>query len=131
MEEEGSSPRISTVYDHPDCRTAVCHRRAFGVWLRGSIYHFRVRVPHDLRSAFGRTHLSRSLRTDSLTVANRLAARCALEAAASFDRARQTSTPALLGEVAPTARTQVTFGELCNRYLDDPTADRTNKSTHA
>jgi hypothetical protein len=59
------------------------------MWRRGAIYQFRIRVPNDLQAIMGRTHLSRSLKTDQLTLANRLAARCALEAAATFDRARQ------------------------------------------
>jgi hypothetical protein len=108
----------------------VYHTRGFGVWRRGSIYQFRVRAPHDVRAVLGRTHLSRSLRADSRTVANRLAARCALEAAASFDRARQSPTTMLLGEVSPSAIESVTFDELYSRYLDDPTAYRSSKSVH-
>lgn len=43
---------------------------------RGGIYHWRIRVPADLvRRLGGRTHLSRSLRTASLSVARTLA-RC-------------------------------------------------------
>jgi hypothetical protein len=120
-------------YHDLPCRTVVYHRRGFGVCRRGTIYQFRVRVPHDVRAIIGRTHLSRSLKTDSLTVANRLAARCALEAAALFDRARRSPTTKLLGEVTsnPPRGLTVTFEELCGRYLDDPTAARSSKSLHA
>ncbi len=51
---------------------------------RGRIYQFRTRVPKDVRDIIGMSHLSRSLRTDSLSVANRLGAQCALEAVAMF-----------------------------------------------
>jgi len=109
------------------------------VWRRGSIYQFRIRVPNDLQAIIGRTHLSRSLKTDSLTLANRLAARCALEATATFDRARRLQPTAVLGEIecAPTVASSsprtasVTFDELRNRYLSDPTSSRTSKSLHA
>ena len=119
--------------DDPHCRTEVYHRRFPGVWRRGSIYQFRMRVPHDVRESVGRSHLSRSLKTDSLTVANRLAAQCSLEAAASFSRVPQTSTVALLTGIAdqPNQSASLTFEGLCSRYLDDPTASRTSKSVNA
>ena len=131
--EVGSNPRSYVGGDDAKCRTGVYHRRGFGVWVRGTVYQFRVRVPHDLRDALGRTHLSRSLKTDSLTVANRRAAMCALEASASFDRARQLPTTKLLGEIAPklAEHSSVTFEELCRRYVADPTASRTSKSLHS
>ena len=73
----------------PKCRTAVSHTRAYGVWRWGLIYQFRIRVSNDLQAIMGRTHLSSSLNTDSLTLANRLAARCALEAMATSSRSRE------------------------------------------
>jgi integrase len=110
----------------------VYHSRGFGVWRRGLIYQFRVRVPHDVRAVIGRTHISRSLKTDSLTVANRLAAQCALEATATFNRARQAATVNLLEGINCAATEQtVSFEELCARYLSDPAASRTAKSLHA
>ena len=92
-----------------------------------------MRVPRDIRDVVGRTHLSRSLKTDSLTVANRLAARFALEAAETFDLARQQPSAKLLGDVAtnPRVSPSINFAELCARYLDDPTASRSVKSLHA
>ena len=33
----------------PNCRASVSHRRHVGLWRRGAIYQYRVRVPADLR----------------------------------------------------------------------------------
>jgi hypothetical protein len=53
--------------------TRLGHKRSTrGLSLRGSVYQFRVRVPADLRKALERTHVKRSLRTDSLALAIRL-----------------------------------------------------------
>lgn len=116
-----------------DRHTKVRHKRGFGVAIRGQIYQFRIRVPKDVRDVIGKTHLSRSLRTDSLTVANRLAARCAIEATAIFEEARSSSalntqSVVLNGFQGVTA---ISFDELCRGYLDDPTSSRTEKSLHA
>jgi hypothetical protein len=59
------------------------------LWLRGSIFQFRVRVPIDLREAFGRDDLSRSLGTDSLSLAIRLARKCAAEIEVLFEEKRR------------------------------------------
>lgn len=67
---------------------------------RGRIYQFRIRVPKDVRDVIGKSHLSRSLRTDPLTVANRLGAQCALEAAAMFADARGGTVSTSLGNRA-------------------------------
>lgn len=56
-----------------DCSTRSSHQRSSrGVWRRGSVYQFRVKVPVDLRDALGREHVNRSLRTDSRSLAIRL-----------------------------------------------------------
>jgi hypothetical protein len=56
-----------------DCHTRSSHQRsARGLWLRGSVWQFRVKVPVDLRQALGRVDLNRSLRTDSRSLAIRL-----------------------------------------------------------
>ena len=114
-------------------RTKVRHTRGSGVALRGQIYQFRIRVPKDVRDVIGKKHLSRSLRTDSLTVANRLAVRCAIEATAIFEEARS-SSPSNMPRVVLNGFQDVvvvSFGELCRGYLDDPTSSRTEKSLHA
>ncbi len=112
------------------CITLVHHNRVYGVWRRGTIYQFRIRVPRDVRDLIGRTHLGRSLKTDSFREAQRLAARCALEASSAFDAARQRESVNLLGAVVtePAPRSIIRFEELCDLYLCDPTSPRTSKS---
>jgi hypothetical protein len=72
-----------------------------------------------------------------LTLANRLAARCALEAAATFDRARHVPTTPVLGDIARAAAdvgnntASVTLDELCIRYFSNPTSSRTSKTRRA
>ncbi|WP_431357982.1 DUF6538 domain-containing protein [Sphingomonas glacialis] len=51
----------------------VLHKRHCGLWRRGAVYQYRVRVPADLKSVVGATQIDRSLRTTSFTVASRLA----------------------------------------------------------
>jgi len=61
-------PKVgSTVSDHliipaPNCSTVVSHKRFSGLWRRGAIYQYRVRVPTNLRQTIGATHVNRSLR---------------------------------------------------------------------
>jgi hypothetical protein len=43
-----------------------------GLSLRGNVYQFRIRVPADLRAVMGCSHVKRSLRTDSRSLAIRL-----------------------------------------------------------
>ena len=100
------------------CRTAVSHKRSIGVWLRGSIYQFRIRVPNDVRGVVRKSHLSRSLKTDSLTLANRLAAKLAIEAEALFDGARGETPKTLIGKLKRDAHVEavgLSFEELCER----------------
>ena len=51
------------------------NRLGRGLSLRGATYQFRVRVPVELRDAIGSSHVKRSLRTDSLSLAIRLSRR--------------------------------------------------------
>lgn len=92
-----------------------------------------MRVPQDVRDIIGKSHLSRSLRTDSLTVANRLGAQCALEAAALFADARGGTVSASLLVVPMSVQKSagIGFEELRSLYLDDSTASRTAKTQHA
>ena len=49
--------------------TRLGHKRSVrGLSLRGSIHQFRVRVPVDVRDGIGRSHVKRSLGTDSLSL---------------------------------------------------------------
>jgi hypothetical protein len=57
--------------------------------LRGSIYQFRVKVPVDLREALGCVHVNRSLRTDSPSLAIRLARKVSFEMDAMFEATRR------------------------------------------
>ncbi|WP_420708932.1 DUF6538 domain-containing protein [Erythrobacter sp. WG] len=83
-----------TLSDRSKNRRADCHTRlpynppARGVWLRGAIYQFRVRVPADLRDALGCVHVDRSLRTDSRSLAVRLSRKVAAEVDAIFEAKR-------------------------------------------
>ncbi|WP_443026123.1 MULTISPECIES: DUF6538 domain-containing protein [unclassified Sphingomonas] len=75
--------------DRPNCRTRVSHRWPSGVWRRGAMFQYRVRVPSDLRQVIGSSHISRSLGTASLTVARRLAKVVAFQIDERFDAARK------------------------------------------
>lgn len=57
----------------------------------GITYHFRRRVPDDLRPSFGKNYLTRSLMTDSRRQAMKLARVAAAETDALFDRLRAMS----------------------------------------
>jgi len=64
-------------------------RRPTGLWLRGTVYQYRVRVPVELRERLGQSHVNRSLRTSSYTDAVREARRVAFEIEEMFDTARR------------------------------------------
>lgn len=73
-----------------DCSTRSSYQpSARGLWLRGAIYQFRVKVPVDLRDALGCVHVNRSLRTDSRSLAIRLARKAAFEIDAMFEATRR------------------------------------------
>ncbi|WP_407938351.1 DUF6538 domain-containing protein [Novosphingobium barchaimii] len=42
-----------------------------GLWRRGTIFQYRVRVPADVATVLGRSHISRSLNTSSMRDARR------------------------------------------------------------
>ncbi|MGE4304514.1 MAG: DUF6538 domain-containing protein [Novosphingobium sp.] len=66
------------------------HKRSIrGLYQRGSIYQFRVRVPVDLRNVIAHSHLKRSLRTGCRSLAIRLSRKVAAEIEASFEEARR------------------------------------------
>jgi len=66
--------------------TGLDHKRSTsGLSLRGSVYQFRVRVPVDLRAVIGRSHVKRSLRTDSPSLAVRLSRKVASDVEAMFE----------------------------------------------
>lgn len=140
--EPSSSCSDGSVSYALNCRTQVSHRRPSGVWRRGAVYQYRVRVPQDLCSLVGRAHINRSLGTTSITVARRLARGVAYGIEQQFDEARKTGVwriasivarSATLGTVegkhqAPSNRSSMGMAELCELYLNDPTMQRSPKS---
>ena len=52
------------------------------------MYQFRVRVPADLRTVLGSSHVKRSLRTDSRSLAIKLSRKVAAEIDAMFEAKR-------------------------------------------
>jgi len=60
--------------------TNVGHKRwPRGLFVRGSTFQFRVRVPADLQAVMGCSHVKRSLRTDSPSMAVKLGRQAASE----------------------------------------------------
>lgn len=73
-----------------NCDPRLSHKRSIrGLWRRGSVYQFRMRVPHDLRDKVQQDHVNRSLKTDSLSLAMRLARKIGAEIEAMFEDIRR------------------------------------------
>ncbi|WP_152639801.1 DUF6538 domain-containing protein [Sphingobium bisphenolivorans] len=121
----------------------MSHRRHCGLWRRGAVYQYRVRVPVDLIDRIGRTHINRSLKTASFSVATRLIRKVAFEIEAYFDqtsvieggtvlptvepRTERIVSP-IVPDIAPSVPAALTLAEISERYLNDPTSARTAKS---
>jgi len=84
-----------------NCDTQVSHRRHCELWRRGAVYQYRVRVPHNLVDRMGRTHINRSLKTPSFSVALRLVRKVAFEIEAYFDEASVIGGGSVLPTVEP------------------------------
>ncbi len=129
--------------------TGVGHNRsARGLSRRGSLYQFRVRVPADLRAVLGSTHVKRSLRTDSRSLAIRLSRKVAAEIDAMFEAKRLEIGLAVEGRLLPSAsppatvektierRSEkasaqtmgLTLSQVYDRYLADPTKRRSART---
>ncbi|WP_366409656.1 DUF6538 domain-containing protein [Novosphingobium sp. 17-62-19] len=129
--------------------TRLGHERSVrGLSLRGSIYQFRVRVPVDLRDAIGRSHVKRSLGTDSLALAIQLSRQVAAEIDAMFEQKRHEiglphDSRLILGSIASTTVISTiqprpvqapapisgsTLSEVYDRYLQDPTKRRSDRT---
>ncbi len=135
--------------------TRLGHKRSVrGLSLRGSIYQFRVRVPLDLRASFGKSHVKRSLCTDSLSLAIRLARKAEFEIDAMFEAARREAglkyeerLPLDQVPTAPVPRTiarrsipvqpvkveqsdiaTLTLSDSYERFLNDPTKRRSART---
>jgi integrase len=114
-----------------------------GLWRRGAVYQYRTRVPADLIAIVGKPRINRSLKTASLAVARRSVRATAYDIERQFEVLRQvggvaanqdrivvakpsiTSSPVC--RASPTS-CSLTFAEVCERYLTDPTISRTAKS---
>ena len=123
------------------CGTTVYHKRLRGIWRRGAIWQFRVRVPADIVAAVGKTHINRTLGTAAYPDA---LARCrivTLEIAEWFETLRAggstsscppDSQPSLHARRRPTSiQHSITLAEAWDRYLADPSSTRTRKTTLA
>lgn len=94
IREAKSDPTLSNrSRNHPgNCHTRASYKPSVrGLWLRGAIYQFRVRVPADLRAAMGCIHVNRSLKTDSRSLAVRLSRKVAFEVEKMFEEKRRES----------------------------------------
>jgi integrase len=112
------------------------------------VYQFRVKVPVDLRKAFGREHVNRSLRTDSRSLAVRLSRKVAAEVDAMFEAKRLEIGLAVEGRLLPSASVPatvektierrsekasaqtmgLTLSQVYDRYLADPTKRRSART---
>ncbi len=85
-----------TKNSHLNCRTNLPHKRvahgrkhrSTGIWLRGAVWQYRVRVPSSIVQAFGKGWVSVSLKTSDYRVAVQRARRAAFEIETSFDAVR-------------------------------------------
>ena len=89
-------PQESSVFRGSDCHISLSHngstkprrRRLTGLWLRGSVWQYRVAVPTDLRPKLARSDLNRSLGTSNYPDAVRAARKVAYEVECLFDQVR-------------------------------------------
>lgn len=124
----------------PQCSTRVSHRRPIGLWRRGAVYQYRVRVPHDLVPLIGKTHFSRSLKTAARNEALRALRKVAFEIELEFDGIRvgaghnQTVTATKTMQRGPVEQTMVpkvtgpTLKQTIDGYMSDPTRSQSPKS---
>lgn len=91
--ESSSTPRKHSQKPSSSCRTNPSHRRRnTGLWLRGTVWQVRIRVPADVRESVGRTHVNRSLGTSVYAEAVRKARTVAGEIEGRFSAARASVT---------------------------------------
>lgn len=69
-----------------DCYTTVLHSRHVGLWRRGAVYQYRVRVPHALVGVLGKREINRSLQTTSFNDAVRAVRKIAFDIETYFSR---------------------------------------------
>jgi integrase len=134
-----TSDKISGNSTH-HCITRLSHSsRPPGLWRRGAIYQYRVRVPANLVQGLRRTHINRSLATASRSEALRKIKRIAYEIEETFERAllgEATMLPPSRLHVPPTpalndiglAPAPITLGQAIDAFMADPTRPRAPKS---
>lgn len=114
-------------------------KRLPGLWRRGGVYQYRVRVPVDLIGILGKARINRTLGTASYRDALAKARTTALELQYRFQCARESG--AMPSEIAITsvgalpvvavASIGVTLTDAWDRYLSDPASSRSEKSALA
>ncbi len=120
------------------CGPKVSPRRYTGLWRRGAVYQYRVRVPCDVITLVGKSRINRSLGTASFSEAIRLARKIAYEMQTHFDGLRGQEGGAETPELTPAREVLClppplklgkTVEQVVDLYLGDPTSSRTAKST--
>lgn len=115
-------------------------KRLPGLWRRGGIYQYRVRVPVDLIGVLGTARINRTLGTASYRDALLNARIVALDLESRFQCAREAGAmPSVTAQ--PTGRNAlplilhtslgVTLSDAWQRYLSDPASSRSEKSALA
>ena len=114
-------------------------KRLPGLWRRGGVYQYRVRVPVDLIEVLGTARINRTLGTASYRDALSKARIAALDIESRFQSARESGvmpgeiaipTLAALPVIAVTS-TVVTLNDAWDCYLNDPASSRSEKSARA
>ncbi|CAN0342536.1 unnamed protein product, partial [Phaeothamnion confervicola] len=124
-----------------NCSTRLSHigsnHRFRGLWRRGGVYQYRVRVPVDLVTVIGRSHINRSLKTNSLREAQRAMMAVGHDLERFFASARSGGAEAFLDEgppeppfstLTPPAEHVITLRETYDAYLADPSRRASPKS---
>ena len=113
------------------------NHRFRGLWRRGAVYQYRVRVPVDLVTAIGRSHINRSLKTTSLRDAQRAMMAVGHDLERFFDNARGGGAVALpfdgaakqaISTPRPPVPHGLTLRETYDAYLADPSRRASPKS---
>ena len=136
--DQGLTLSESTKNLNLKCSPRVSPRRHTGLWRRGAVYQYRVRVPCDVIGLAGKSRINRSLGTASYGEAIRMVRKIASEMQNHFDdlRAQRAGegipTRPPMKEVAfsplPPER-EMSVQQVVDLYLGDPTCSRTEKST--
>jgi len=113
------------------CRPSVSPNRHRGMWLRGSVFQYRVRVPWDLVAVLGTERINRSLGTSSPQDAKRALRAKAHEIDQFFDAVRLNGKPTLaatagLRQAAPVP--EITLRQAYEMFLSDASTARSDKT---